>query len=135
MLTTFDGYKAIKKVLDESELYLNTNLVDDITEILCRTKGLEERKELISKLSDKFTTEEIEGLATLTKITGYHSLSLKAMKEINKEMLSSDLNQMQIITLKYKKDDNISKYKGRVNIQADDEAILSPVANELKEKQ
>lgn len=128
LLTTFDGYKAIKKVLDESELYLNTNLVDDITEILCRTKGLEERKELISKLSDKFTTEEIEGLATLTKITGYHSLSLKAMKEINKEMLSSDLNQMQIITLKYKKDDNISKYKGRVNIQADDEAILSPVA-------
>lgn len=128
ILTTFDGYKQIKKVLSESELYLNTDLVDSITEVLTRTKGLEERKELISKLSSEFTENEINSLSLLTKITGYHSLSFKAMKEIIEEMMYSDMNQMQIITLKYNKNSNFEKYKGKVNIFADDEAILSPVA-------
>lgn len=129
IITELKGYKELKSILKDSpELYNNHDLLDDIAEILTKTKGIEDRKKKLKELSNQFTSEQMEELAKNNKIKGYHSLSLKAIKEISKEMLISDCNQMEIITTQGLGKDKHKQLKGRKNIKADDEAILSPVA-------
>ena len=128
ILTEFKGYTKVKKVLENSGLYHDHELVDQIIDILTRDKVVERRANEIRKLSNKFSEEEIEALANLTQISGYHSMSAKAINEFNKEMLISPLNQMQIITNRGNQNDRFNKLKGMKEIHADDTAILSPVA-------
>lgn len=128
ILTEFKGYTKVKKVLENSGLYHDHELVDQIIDVLTRDKVVERRANEIRKLSNKFSEEEIEALANLTQISGYHSMSSKAINEFNKEMLISPLNQMQIITNRGNQNDRFNKLKGMKEIHADDTAILSPVA-------
>ena len=128
ILTEFKGYTKVKKVLENSGLYHDHELVDQIIDVLTRDKVVERRANEIRKLSNKFSEEEIEALANLTQISGYHSMSAKAINEFNKEMLISPLNQMQIITNRGNQNDRFNKLKGMKEIHADDTAILSPVA-------
>ncbi len=128
ILTEFKGYTKVKKVLENSGLYQDHELVDQIIDVLTRDKVVERRANEIRKLSNKFSEEEIEALANLTQISGYHSMSAKAINEFNKEMLISPLNQMQIITNRGNQNDRFNKLKGMKEIHADDTAILSPVA-------
>lgn len=72
------------------------------------------------------TDETVNKLANLDGIANYHSLSLKAMKELNEEMYVSNYNQMQLIQQIHKGKD-VSALKGKKSIEADDTAILSPV--------
>lgn len=134
ILTEFKGYTKVKKVLENSGLYHDHELVDQIIDILTRDKVVERRANEIRKLSNKFSEEEIEALANLTQISGYHSMSAKAINEFNKEMLISPLNQMQIITNRGNQNDRFNKLKGMKEIHADDTAILSPVAKRAQEK-
>ena len=128
ILTEFKGYTKVKKVLENSGLYQDHELVDQIIDVLTRDKVVERRANEIRKLSNKLTEEEIEALANLNQISGYHSMSAKAINEFNKEMLISPLNQMQIITNRGNQNDRFNKLKGMKEIHADDTAILSPVA-------
>lgn len=128
ILTEFKGYTKVKKVLENSGLYQDHELVDQIIDILTRDKVVERRANEIRKLSNKFSEEEVDALANLAQISGYHSMSAKAINEFNKEMLISPLNQMQIITNRGNQNDRFNKLKGMKEIHADDTAILSPVA-------
>lgn len=131
IITEFKGYKIIKKVFDQFDLtdvIEDKQIVDQIVEILTKTKGIKERFDLITEISDKITEELAVELSQLSRISGYHALSYKAINELNKELLETSLNQMQILHSsglfeKYRK-----STKGDKNISADAEAILSPVA-------
>ncbi len=131
LLTEFKGYKVLKKIFDKagkSELLMETMLLDDIISILVETKIIEERIERIRNLNSNFSNELLDDLANITTISGYHSLSFKAIRELNEEMLKTSMNQMQIIHQNKLYHQKIGKYKGRKNIECDENAILSPVA-------
>ncbi|RHM13330.1 type II CRISPR RNA-guided endonuclease Cas9 [Amedibacillus dolichus] len=130
LLSELTGYKMIREVLEKSnDEHLEDHVFyDEIAEILTKTKDIEGRKKQISELSSGLNEESVHQLAGLTKFTAYHSLSFKALRLINEEMLKTELNQMQIITLSGLKQNNELSVKGMKNIQADDTAILSPVA-------
>lgn len=128
LLTTFDGYSKLLNILPNTKL-LNKNNVDNIIEILTKTAVVEERKNLLSNMDLDLTSDEIEKIAVITKINGYHSLSKKAMNIIIPEMIDTDKNQMQIIN-----DNNLNRqqtiYSGS-KIPFDDEAILSAVTKRV----
>lgn len=131
LLTEFKGYKVLKKIFDKagkSDLLMDTVLLDDIISILTETKIIEERIERIKNLNSNFSDELLEDLANNTTISGYHSLSFKALRELNEEMLKTSMNQMQIIHQNKLYHQKIGKYKGRKYIEYDENAILSPVA-------
>lgn len=131
LLTDFKGYKQIKKIFDKNnnnEYVKNKDMLDEIIEIITTKKGITERKIAIQNKYSYLDEVLVDELSQIKGISQYHSLSLKAMKIINEEMLKSSLNQMQVlhelkIFDKYRK-----TTKGQKNIKADDEAILSPVA-------
>lgn len=130
ILTEFKGFKIIAKVLEKNnakELVKDVKFVDGISEILTRTKDIQEREESIEKLNDNLSKECIMSLANITGISGYHSLSLKAIYEMNEELLNTEMNQMQILHSSKKLEQKINQ-KGKKNIQEDNTAILSPVA-------
>lgn len=133
LLTEFKGYKILKKILDKydkREVYDDKKNIDRIIDILTQCKGIEERKERISELfmNTDITEEIVLEVSLVKKISGYHSLSYKAIEMLNNEMLHSELNQMQLLHQLELFDKNRESTKGNKNIYADDEAILSPVA-------
>ncbi|MEI3326588.1 MAG: hypothetical protein V8R64_09195, partial [Thomasclavelia sp.] len=95
--------------------------------ILVETKIIEERIERLKNLNINLSDELLIDLANNTTISGYHSLSFKALRELNEEMLKTSMNQMQIIYQNKLYHQKIGKYKGRKNIECDENAILSPV--------
>lgn len=131
ILTEFKGYKALKRIFDKAgkaNLLLDTALLDDIISVLVETKIIKERIERIKILNSDFSDELLEDLANNTTISGYHSLSFKALRELNEEMLKTSMNQMQIIHQNKLYHHKVGKYKGKINIECDENAILSPVA-------
>ena len=148
LLTEFKGYKMFKKIFDKYEFYEyknNKEVIDEISEIITCKKGIEERKNAIKSKYQNLPMELIDELANMKGITQYHSLSFKAMRLINEEMLVSSMNQMQVLYELKLFDKNRISLKGQKYIYADDEAILSPVAkraqretfkviNELRER-
>lgn len=130
LLTEFKGYKVLKKIFDKagkSDLLMETTLLDEIILILVETKIIEERIERLKNLNINLSDELLIDLANNTTISGYHSLSFKALRELNEEMLKTSMNQMQIIYQNKLYHQKIGKYKGRKNIECDENAILSPV--------
>lgn len=128
LITTFDGYSKLLPILPE-EILEDKDSIDEIIEILTKTLVLNERKLEINNLELGLTDDEIEKLANLTRINGYHSLSKKAMDIIIPEMFETEKNQMQIIKENSLGDSFIST-KGP-NIIFDDTAILSPVTKRV----
>lgn len=131
MLTEFKGYGKVLKVFKKyhrESLLEDKNIVDTIIDIDTKAKGIEEREKLICEKYNGFDKEMIHELACLTGVSGYHSLSFKAMHLINKEMLVTEMNQMQILHQLDLFDKNRVSLKGQKKIYPNDEAILSPVA-------
>ncbi|RHM62104.1 MULTISPECIES: type II CRISPR RNA-guided endonuclease Cas9 [Coprobacillaceae] len=131
ILTEFKGFnkvlKIFKKYNQENKLD-DKNIVDQIIDICTKAKGVEERYEQIKTLYPDFNQEVLVDLASMKGISGYHSLSLKAMKLLNKELLNTEMNQMQLLHQMDLFNKNRPSLKGKKNIEADDSAILSPVA-------
>lgn len=57
---------------------------------------MKEKKD-IKELYPEFDNELIEELASIKGVSAYHSLSFKAMHIINKEMLTTEMNQIQVL--------------------------------------
>lgn len=139
ILTEFKGYKIIKKCVDENSLnttiYTNSNYIDEIVEILTKTKGVNERKEKIRKIDPEiFDSKTSFCLANISGVSGYHSLSMKAIKEMNEEMLETSLNQMEILTKNNAFANKNNKLKGLKNIPFDETDIISPVAKRAQQE-
>ena len=88
---------------------------------------MKEKKD-IKELYPEFDNELIEELASIKGVSAYHSLSFKAMHMIDKEMLTTEMNQIQVLHEIEMFDKNRKSLKGKKNIEPDEEAILSPVA-------
>ena len=100
LLTEFKGYKAIKKIMDKYDCNIyekDKKIIDFVAEILTKKKGISERVESIQSSYPELDEMLIDELAKIKGITQYHSLSFKAMRLINEEMLTSEMNQMQVL--------------------------------------
>lgn len=131
LLTECKGYKIIKKLFvsyDALELIEDKEVIDTIVEILTRTKGIEERYTLIKEKYPFFNSDILQELASTKGISDYHSLSFKIIRELNTELLQTELNQRQLLHQLDMFDKHRKSTKGEENIYADDEAILSPIA-------
>lgn len=132
LLTECKGWRELRKCLGEKGItYLldHKGKIDEIIDILTNRKDIKDRKERIQKLfGEEVSEEEVEKIAHLNTIIGYHSLSYKAMQMMMEDLWHSSKNQMQIIqssgTLKKVSYDNLSISI----IPFNDESILSPVA-------
>lgn len=131
LVSEFKGYAKLKTCFNdcgETISLKDYEVLDQIVEILTSKKGIEERKQFLNLIKSSLLTDKtVEALANLNGISKYHSLSFKAMRELNKEMYITNYNQMQLIQHIHKGKD-VSASKGKRYIEADDTAILSPVA-------
>lgn len=124
IITEFKGYKKYLKAIETKEILNNEVKLDEISEILTRSQVVEER---VNELKEMGLSErEIQNVANLTGFNGYHALSLKAIYELNKEMLVSGDNQQQIITKK-----TIEEISESTKLELDDKLILSPVVKRV----
>lgn len=131
IFTEFKGYKKIKAILEKEGYSISLNdyeMLDKIIEILTNKKGIQERKDFLYHLEYNLSDSVVDTLANTTGITGYHSLSFKALNLLNKELFESEMNQMQLLHELKLFDKNRVSHKGKKNIESDPEAILSPVA-------
>lgn len=131
IFTEFKGYKKIKSILEKegrSVSLKDYKMLDKIIEILTNKKGIEDRKDDLANADIGLNDAQIEVLANTTGIVGYHSLSFKAIRLLNKELFETEMNQMQLLHELKLFDQNRKSTKGKKNIETDDEAILSPVA-------
>ncbi len=129
LLTEFKGYKELKKVFKNHNIEVSLKdyeLLDSISQILTDEKGLDRR---IAQLKELNLSEAvINDLAKLTKFSGYHALSFKAMRVLNTELYKTSYNQMELLYQLDLYDKNRTSMKGKKNIEPDNDAILSPVA-------
>ncbi len=138
-LTEFSGYKKIKNIVEKhklnSDIYKNKEFIDRIIEILTSKKGIAERKKSLKLINKNiFNNKVVDILANISGISGYHSLSFKAMKEIEKELLETNFNQMEVFQMNgYFNNDTIN-YKGRENIPFNNELVLSAVAKRAQQE-
>lgn len=131
IFTEFKGYKKIKSILEKEGYSISLNdyeMLDKIIEILTNKKGIQERKDCLYHLEYKLSDSTVDTLANTTGMTGYHSLSFKALNLLNKELFESEMNQMQLLHELKLFDKNRVSHKGKKNIESNPEAILSPVA-------
>lgn len=131
LLTELKGYKKVFKVFKEyqvSHLIQDKTMVDLIMDINTKMKGVKERAEHLAKLFPGENKDLIAALASLKGISGYHSLSFKALRLLNNEMLKTEMNQMQVLHQLDMFDKYRATTKGQKKIYPDDTAILSPVA-------
>ena len=131
ILTEFKGYKKVLSIFKNHHLeniIEDKTIVDEIMDINTKTKGIDERKESIQQMYPSLPEEVTNDLANMKGVSGYHSLSLKIMRELNVEMMKTELNQIQLLHQLELHDKNRKSLKGMKKIYPDDEAILSPVA-------
>lgn len=96
--------------------------LDAIFEILTHTKSIEERFELLEKnFSNEFDAEHLKAFANIKGVSEYHSLSLKAIRELTQEMFETNKNSQQIIVTM----DNQCGDTKELKLPKD--AIMSPV--------
>ena len=131
LITEMPGYRIFKKLFEEHGCEINIknfDLMDKIAVILTKTKIIDERRNDLRVLLDNEGL--IDALAMQTKFTAYHSLSLKAIKILNDELMETQMNQMQIMSLSNKFEFNKTSglQKGRLKIAINENAVLSPVA-------
>lgn len=135
-LTKFEGFGKIVKALgdDISQISWIKDLkkLDSLTDVLTKTKGIEERIKEIEKLLPEESNEIVYKLANLGGMTQYHALSLKAIYEMLDELLTTNDNQMQILARKGLAKNKSDHLKGLKRIPYNDELILSPVAKKAQ---
>lgn len=130
LFTELKGYKKLQKIFTHQNVQISLKdyvMLDEIVEILTKQKGIEERIQSLSKLPYDLLPDLIHALANEGGFSTYHSLSYKAIYELNKELFETSLNQMQLLHQMHLFGKNRVSYKGKANIEADDTAILSPV--------
>lgn len=132
LLTSFDAYIKFIKCGLSKEFLLDTDKLDTVIEILTKTLVIDQRVVEITALGYDLSSEDIHKIASLSKISEYHSLSKKAMDILIPEMLATEKNQMQIIQENHLNKKEI-KYKG-FNILFDSTAILSGVARRVHQQ-
>lgn len=131
LITEFKGYKKVLKVFknhNQTSLLNDKSIVDTIMDINTKIKSIDERSEQLKQVLPSLDVSIINDLASIKGVSGYHSLSLKAINLINEEMLKTEMNQIQVLHQLDMFDKNRPSLKGQKQIQADDSAILSPVA-------
>lgn len=131
LFTELKGYKKIRNIFKKEGVSVSLKdyeLIDFIVEILTNKKGIEERKQALLESHFNITEALADALANTTGVSGYHSLSFKALRLLNTELFESTLNQMQLLYELKLFGANKKSYKGKKNIEADIDAILSPVA-------
>ena len=129
LFTELKGYKEIKKIFNnngEEVTFAEFEMLDNIIIILTNLKGTNERIIELQKYNLKDNL--IKELANSTKFTGYHSLSLKIIRLLNEEMIKTDKNQMQLLYELNFYNSKGKQFAGKRYIEADKNAILSPVA-------
>ncbi len=135
----FPGLHKLRKVLDEKNmesdhLVQDTKLTDEIITILTDEKDIRRRVEKIGKCATTperqafLTQRTITVLSEIGGFTGYHSFSLRAMREMMDDLFATSQNQMQIITNSGIGAHSTADLRGRKNIPFRDEEIYSPVA-------
>jgi CRISPR-associated endonuclease Csn1 len=125
LLTEFKGLNLIRKaVYNDQKIIRDTDLMNRIADVLTYTQVIDERAEEFSKMD--MNKEYIDNLVNLTGFNQYHSFSLKALDELNKEMLETNLNQMQIIT-----NNGLNMIENETKLEFNDKLILSPVAKRV----
>lgn len=130
LFTEFKGYKKLKKLFSEAGYSISLQdyeFLDDVIEILTKKKGIEERKNAFKQCGREMSDSLLHMLANMTGIVGYHSMSLKAIRLLNKELFETGMNQMQLLHDLKLFDKYRKSYKGKESIEADTDAILSPV--------
>ena len=131
LITEFKGYSKVLKVFKSyhlEHLLEDKSIVDNIIDIETKAKEINERAEKIKEMYPDFSSELINDLSSIKGVSGYHSLSFKAMHIITQELLNTSMNQMEILHEIDLFNKNRKSLKGKKNIEPDDEAILSPVA-------
>jgi len=140
IFTEFKGLKAILKAVDESrqQIYLdNFAVIDEIMVVLTSTKVIEERIEKLTQLKEESPIlhfDDIKAISQISGISGYHSLSLQAIYQLNNELFNSNDNQMQIIHRLHLNHFNTEHLIGLKDIPYDREAILSPIAKRAQQE-
>lgn len=140
IFTEFKGLKLILNAVDESrqQLYLdNFAVMDEIMVVLTSTKVIEERVEKLTQLQVKLPIihqDDIRTLSHMASISGYHSLSLQAIYQLNNELFNSSDNQIQIIHRLHLHQLNTEHLIGLKDIPYDREAILSPIAKRAQQE-
>ena len=130
LITEFKSLKKIKdaiKKADLSDYPINSiedfYILDDIFEILTQEKTIEGREERLNKLSiPELSNEHLKCFAKIKETTGYHSLSLKALREINSEMLQTSKNAQQIIVTLRNNNEQFDQ-----GLRLPENTIMSPV--------
>lgn len=130
IITEFKGYQKILKVLDSNQI--STEIADKIIDILTEYKEISKREKLITNIKcELLTPEKISLLANISGIQEYHSLSYKAMKLMIPELLSTNDNQMQILTRMNLCKNSIINLSNRKSIPSYSDQIYSPVAKRV----
>lgn len=130
ILSEFKGFKKLKTLCKKEGIELTLNdfeFIDFVMEIVTKKKGIDERRECFLESKYTFTDTLLEELVQLTGVSGYHALSYKALRELNKELYLTNLNHMQLLHQLEMFDKHRVSFKGKNLIEADDTAILSPV--------
>lgn len=132
-LSPFIGVNAIKKALKNNpnikDILKNIELLDEIAEILTDHKSVEKRIEKLNEYKTNLLDEnDIKIISNLGGFIGYHSLSLKAIKELLDDLQNTSDNQMQIIWKSGIGQNNLDSLKGKKQIPFDEDKVYSPVA-------
>lgn len=121
---TFEAYREFKKVFQENDINideLEISLLDELARVLTINTEKEGILEEFGKnkvlIKASFNGKLIDDLCTLRRKKSvlfgkWHSLSLKAIKEIRQELIDSNKNQSTIFHEMGKFKTNIEKYKG-----------------------
>lgn len=140
IFTDFKGLKAFLKAISDDNVSFfldNFTIIDEIMVTLTSTKVVEERIQQLKEIQviiPCLSDFEIESIANIAGISQYHALSLKAIYELNNEMIATQDNQMQVLHRLKLADSDIHKYEGLKNIPYDRSAILSPIAKRAQQE-
>lgn len=134
--SSMNGLKQLKKYLKGLSLpenfFSNSEVLDEIANILTGEKGFERRIEQLSALFDTHYNDPLREVVDVlkydTEFKAYHSLSKKGIESILQELWETDKNQMVLFTEKGLGKSRLEKLQGKTNIKFDDNAILSTVA-------
>jgi len=122
IISSLEGFNKFRKIFQtNTQIIGDFNVLDRISEILTSTNVISERQEQLNQLG-LLSNSEIEQCVNLTGFSQYHALSLKAIYELNTEMLLTSLNQQQIIVSRNQEDT-----QQKPSLDFTDE-ILNPVA-------
>lgn len=135
IITKFEVYAKFVKIANnmDNEDILCIDFVDKAIEILTKSIVYDERAKEIASLANELgillKKDTLDAICKLVKVNGYHSLSKKAIDEINAEMLEEPVNQQQIISNNKRQ---FAEKSASKKIQFDDSSILSPVAKRVQ---